>query len=220
MITPLKKISLKQLCHQPVMFDANIFMVGIVDRGSDPHCSFENIRELYLIPIFENFQDIYIHQMVYLELDQDARTFIDGYIGKSVTVVEENNLYAVDPTYTTIFNNISQHERVLYTRGDSKDSGEVYSLAYAAHNGINYFSSKEIMVDDIARDLKDLKDIEIITFDIIVLLSYVHYMDKEDTSKNKALKSGYKKYCEDVIRRHKLPPTLKEYFIASQDYLL
>lgn len=64
-----------------------------------------------------------------------------------------------------------------------------------------------------------LKDIEIITFDIIVLLSYIYYMLREDSSNNKALKSLYKKYCEDVIKRHKLPATLKEYFLASADYL-
>lgn len=219
MISPLKKIPLTRLCQQPVMFDANIFMVGIENRSSDPNCSFENMKELYLIPLFESFSQIYIHKMVYNELDVDARSLVDEYKGKCVTIVDEGNIYGIDPQYTTIFNNIAQHERVLYSRGSSDDRGEVYSLAYAAYNGINYFSSKEIMVDDIASDLEDLKNIEIITFDIIILLAFIYYMNLSDTSKNKGLKSTYKRYCEDVIRRHKLPGTLREYVEASIGYI-
>lgn len=219
MISPLENISLKNLLQQPIMFDANIFMVGIENRGSDPNCSFENIKELFMIPIFESFSQIIIHQKVYDELDDEAKAFVDQYKGKNVTIVDEGNLYAKDPQYTTIFNDISEHERVQYFRGRSKDQGEVYSLAYASFHKINYFSSKEIMVDEIAKDLSVLKDVEIITFDVIVLLSYLFYMEKKDTSKNKAFKSVYKRYCEDVIKRHHLPRTLSEYVIASSEYI-
>ena len=51
------------------MFDANILMVGIENRSSDLNCSFENMKELYMIPVFESFQNIIIHEMVYNELD-------------------------------------------------------------------------------------------------------------------------------------------------------
>lgn len=219
MISPLEKISLKSLCQQPIMFDANIFMVGIQDRMSDPNCSFENIKKLFLIPIFESFSQIIIHEAVYNELDEEAKNFVAQYINKNTFIVKEGGLYGKDPLYTTIFNDISQHERVRYVRGTSKDRGEVYSLAYASYNQINYFSSKEIMVDDIAKDIPVLEQIDIITFDVIVLLSYLYYMKKNDTSNNKALKSAYKRYCEDVIKRHKLPSTLSEYVKASIDYI-
>lgn len=144
---------------------------------------------------------------------------MDTYKEKNVRIVSEGELYGKDPRYTTIFNEISNHERVKYRRGNSKDRGEVYTLAYASFHGINYFSSKEIMVDDIAQDLEVLKGIDIITFDIIVLLSYLYYMKKEDTSNNKAYKSCYKRYCEDVIKRHHLPATLSEYVRASLPYI-
>lgn len=45
MITPLKKTALHDLFHKPVLFDANIFMVGISDRISDKNCSFENMKK-------------------------------------------------------------------------------------------------------------------------------------------------------------------------------
>lgn len=129
MFTPLKKTALHELLNKPVLFDANIFMVGISDRTSDKNCSFENMVQLYIKPLFESFTDIYIHEEVYKELDEDARKFVDNYKGKNVSIVTEGGLYGTDPRYTTIFNNIAKHELVNYVRGRSKDCGEVYSLA-------------------------------------------------------------------------------------------
>ncbi len=201
MFTPLKKTALHDLLKKPILFDANIFMVGISERTSDKNCSFESMKRLYIKPLFESFTDIYVHEEVYKEL------------------VTENGLYGTDPKYTTIFNNISRHELVRYERGCSKDRGEVYSMAYAAYYNINYFCSKEIMVDNVARELEDLKDIDIITFDIIILQAFVYYAQQNDKSNSKGLKAIYKKYCADVIKRHGLPATLSEYIKSSQDYL-
>lgn len=219
MFTPLKNTTLHDLLNKPILFDANIFMVGISERTSDKNCSFENMKQLYIKPLFESFSDIYIHEEVYKELDEESRNFVDGYMGKNVTKVSENGLYGTDPKYTTIFNNISRHELVNYERGNSKDRGEVYSLAYAAYHNINYFCSKEIMVDNVSRELDDLKDIDIITFDIIILQAYIYYAQRNDNSNSKGLKAIYKKYCADVIKRHGLPATLSEYIKVSRDYL-
>ena len=219
MTTPLMKTALHDLLNKPILFDANIFMVGIEDRYSNSQYSFENMKSLYIQPLFESFTDIYIHKEVYHELDDEARQLVDTYVGKNVTIVDENGLYGKDPKYTTIFNNISNHELINYERGRSKDRGEVYSLAYAAYHNINYFCSREIMVDIVAGELEDLKDVDIITFDIIVLSAYIYYAQKNDNTNGKALKAIYKRYCSDVIKRHELPKTLGEYIIASKEYL-
>lgn len=174
---------------------------------------------MFIEPLLESFTDVYIHEEVYRELDEESRNFVDTYLGSNVTIVSEGDLYGRDPKYTTIFNNIAGHELVNYVRGQSKDCGEVYSLAYAAYHNMNYFCSKEIMVDNVAHELEDLKDVDIITFDIILLSAYVYYAEKNDNSNSKGLKSMYKKYCADVIKRHRLPPTLREYILANQDYL-
>lgn len=219
MITALQSTSLQDLIHKPVLFDANIFMVAIDRRKSDKNYSFENMKQLYITPLFESFKKIYVHEEVYNELDDEMKALIDSYIGVNVTKVKEDDLYGRDPKYTTIFNHIAQHELVNYKRGQSKNRGEIYSLAYAAHHNINYFCSKEIMVELISSEIEDLKDIVIITFDIILLIAYVSHTRKGDKTKSKALKSIYKEYCEDVIRRHKLPGTLSEYIKANIDYL-
>jgi len=219
MYTPLKKTPLHDLLNKPILFDANIFMVGVENRNSDPNCSFENIKELFLIPLFESFTDIYIHEEVYKELDPDSKGFVDGYLDKNTRIVGEDGMYGKDPKYTTIFNNIANHELVEYSRGKSKDRGEVYSMAYAAYHNINYFCSKEIMVDNVAKELEDLNKIDIITFDIILLQAYIYYAMKNDNTHSKGLKSVYKRYCTDVIKRHNLPDTLGEYIKENSNYL-
>ncbi len=45
MFTPLKKTALHDLLNKPILFDANIFMVGIAERTSDKNCSFENMKQ-------------------------------------------------------------------------------------------------------------------------------------------------------------------------------
>lgn len=53
----------------------------------------------------------------------------------------------------------------------------------------------------------------------IILQAFVYYAQQNDNSNSKGLKSIYKKYCADVIKRHGLPSTLSKYIKASQDYL-
>ncbi|MCI5883518.1 MAG: hypothetical protein MRZ84_05765 [Eubacterium sp.] len=173
MVTPLKKTALHELISKPVLFDANIFMVGISERISDERYSFENMKQLYIIPLFESFTNIYIHEEVYKELDDKNRTFVDMYKEKNVSIVGEDD----------------------------------------------FFCSKEIMVDIVAGELNDLKDVDIITFDVILLQAYVYYAKQNNSTNSKGLKAIYKKYCADVIKRHGLPKTLGEYIKASQRYL-
>lgn len=215
MHTILSAISLKELLSKPVMLDANILMVGIGERISNPDYSFERMKQIYISPIFESFKSIVIHEAVYNELDDESRKLVDQYKDKNVSIVGEGTLYGTDPKYTSIFNAIAGNGMVDYKRGQSKNKGEIYSLAYAAYNNLNYFCSKDVMVDLIADEIPVLKEIRIITFDVIVLLSYLYHNVKEDQGYNKALRSIYKRHCEDVIKRHKLPKMLKEYIEAS-----
>ncbi len=80
-------------------------------------------------------------------------------------------------------------------------------------------SDKDYTVDNVARELKDLEEVDIITFDIVLLSAYVYYAERNDNSYSKGLKSMYKKHCSDVIKRYGLPVTLGKYIKAVQDYL-
>ena len=74
-------------------------------------------------------------------------------------------------------------------------------------------------MDLIARELPDLVDVDIITFDIILLTAFVYYARKHDKSHSKGQKAVYKKYCADVIKRHHLPKTFGEYIEESMRFL-
>ena len=43
------------------------------------------------------------------------------------------------------------------------------------------------MVDNVARELEDLKNVDIIIFDIILLQAYVYYAKQNDNSKSKGI---------------------------------
>ena len=75
------------------------------------------------------------------------------------------------------------------------------------------------MVDIIADEINDLKNVQVITFDVIVLLAYIYHNFKNIKKHDKALKSIYKRYCEDVIKRHKLPPKLLDYVKESSKFI-
>ena len=110
MVTPLKKTALHELISKPVLFDANIFMVGISERISDERYSFENMKQLYIIPLFESFTNIYIHEEVYKELDDKNRTFVDIGIKENglVHLSQLAERFISDPTEV-----VSIHQHVM-----------------------------------------------------------------------------------------------------------
>ena len=219
METILSRISLKELLDQPVMIDANILMVGIEDRVTNPDYSFERMRDMYMIPLLTSFKRILIHEEVYNELDVDSKKLIDAYKGKSVTIVKEGDLYGKDPCYTHIFNSISNNDIVKYQRPKSKNRGEVYSLAYASYFNVNYICSKDFMVEKACSSISELSSIAVVTFDIIILLSALYHLSKDEKEFCKGLRSIYKRHCEDVIKRHHLPKTLKEFLTECECYI-
>lgn len=55
MITPLEKTPLHELLSKPILFDANIFMVGVENRSANKNASFESMKELYILPLIYLF---------------------------------------------------------------------------------------------------------------------------------------------------------------------
>jgi len=109
----------------PIMLDACVLMVGINRQSSDSNFSFESMRQTYLASLFDYFKNIKIHEIVFNELDDARRSFINSYKDKNVEIVSEDNLYGKDPIYTNIFNCIASHDLFNYRRGES-----VFSIPY------------------------------------------------------------------------------------------
>ena len=169
---------LKESKASPIMLDACVLMVGIHNQNSDANYSFENMKRTHLKPLFDYFENIKIHEIVFSEIDEARRNFINEYIGKNVEIVDEANLYGKDPVYTNIFNTIASHDLFNYKRGESRNKGDVYSLAYAAHLGIPFFSTRDGSIMKIIEEIPQLKDVELIGFEYILTVAFL-YGDKD-----------------------------------------
>lgn len=84
------------------MLDANILMCGS-EKRSDVKYSFYAMKESYIVPILSYFKDIIIHETVYHELEEECKELLKEYIGKNISIVSEDDLYAKDAIYTDIF---------------------------------------------------------------------------------------------------------------------
>lgn len=191
--------------NQPVIVDACILMVGIDQQNTNPDYSFDVMKQCYLQPVLDYFKELKIHEMVWEELDDERRTLINPYIGKSVELVTENNMYGVDPQYTTIFNNIADNDLLNYRRGHSKNRGEVYSLAYAAYYGIPFFSTRDGLIIRVMREVSDLENIEMLGFEYMLTVGFLG--NSQNSEFNKILSSLYKSQCGPAIKQGLIPPT-------------
>lgn len=199
-----------------IILDANILMCG-ADCVMDTNYSFIKMKECYLDSIFTYFNDILIHEAVWLELGEERRNFIHPFIGHNVTIVGENGLYTADPHYNTIFNAVAGYDLFDYRRGigndiklmPSKDRGEVFTLAYAAHFGVPFCSSRDGSVISAVHEVKILENVKLIGMEYCLLLGYVQNRDKAEVKTR--IKSIYKKYCHPAILKGTVPPKFSEF---------
>lgn len=199
------------LKSSPILLDACILMTWINENDQSGYSDFDEYKELVLEPLFNYCPYIIIHEAVLDELDDTSKQYI---LSKKSKIVSESDLYKYDSKYITIFNNIAGHELFRYHRGEKKNKGEIFSLAYASYYDIPFFSSSDSIVDFVkmSNDLPELKPITIITFDIVLFFAFICLEDDVNRSKKlKSLKALYKRYCSDVIKRRKLPQTFGEY---------
>lgn len=206
---------LKESKASPVILDACVLMVGINKQNSDANFNFVHMKRTHLKPLFDYFEDIKIHEIVFSELDEARRDFIKEYIGKNVEIVGEGSLYGKDPIYTSIFNSIASHELFNYKRGESRNKGDVYSLAYAAHYKIPFFSTRDGSIMRILEELPELKDVELIGFEYVLTIACLYGEKNKDVYT--ALKALYKYACLPSIKYGKIPPTFVEFLKTLQN---
>lgn len=193
----------------PILLDACVLMVGINKQNTDANYSFENMKRTYLKSLFDYFEDIKIHEIVFSELDNARRDFIKAYVGKNVEIVGEGGLYGKDPIYTGVFNSIAAHDLFNYRRGESRNKGDVYSLAYAAYYSIPFFSTRDGSIMRILEELPGLENVDLLGFEYILTIAYLY--GERDKNVYTALKALYKYACLPAIKYGKIPPTFVEF---------
>lgn len=201
---------LNKFITQPILLDASVLLVGI--EKNDDKFNFEAMKTLYIEELFNNFQDILIHETVFEELDEERKKFVNIYVGNNVKIVTENNLYGQDPLYTTVFNQIANYDLFKYERPKKKNKGDVYSLAYASYHNIPFISTRDGSIIKAVEELVSLKNVDVCGFEHLLLLGYLNNEDKDLVKRYKSL---YKSHCTPAINSGLIPKTFGE-FIRSQ----
>lgn len=203
----------------PIIIDACILMVGISEASSEPEkYGFEVMREIYLDAVFDYFNKIIIHQVVFDELDEERKNLVRSFIGKNVQIVNCEDLYDKDPAYVRLFNEIAYSE--LFNFKGGKDKGEIYSLAYAAYNKINYFSTKDGSAALATKEIASLKKVEVVGFHRILYIGAKHFKKhgKMSTKEfSKVARSLYKKNCNWAIRKKLIPETFSKFILSLSE---
>lgn len=194
---------------QAVLFDASVLLAGIERQGSDPNYSFTNMKTAYLEATFNHFQCIKIHEKVWEELSEDRRNFIQTSFNAKVEIVGEGNLYGLDPLYTTIFNDIADHDLFRYKRMLRKDRGDVFTLAYAAYYGVPFVSTRDTSMLMVMQELSCLQTVNAIGFEYLLVLGYLNNGTNRELDKR--LSALYKQYCSPAIKRELLPSTFNQF---------
>lgn len=192
----------------PIIIDTCIFMVGIDKRQTNPDYSLEKMETLWLNDVLSYFDKIYLHEIVYKELDDKTRAVIDNYTNKNVEIVSDNDLFDSDPEYMRIYNEIYHHPLMYAPYSKKKNQGEIHSLAYACFYNIPFFSSRDSDACDVCNEIEDLQNIKVIGFETILRIAYNTNSDK---GKRKGLKALYKEFCKPKIKQGVIPGTLSEF---------
>lgn len=210
---------MKQLLRslsQPVIFDASVLMVGVDRQSADENYSFDRMKRIYLDALIDNFQQIFIHDEVWGELDQQRLQYLTPFVGRNITRVSEGTMYGSDPLYTTIFNEIAQYDLFQYRRGQKHNKGEVYSLPFAARNNIPYFSARDGSAMRAIYEVGSLHGIELLGFEQLLLLGWINNSDSNEHKKS--YQSLYKSECSVAIKAEMIPKTFNQYILkASSD---
>ncbi len=192
-----------------IIVDASTLMVGIQMQHDDPRYSFDSMKVAYMDSFFTYYNNIKIHEEVYRELDDVRRAYVSNFEGFNVEIVGENGLYGVDPIYTTIFNKIANHDLFHYTRDESFNRGDVYSLAYAAYHKIPVITTRDGSITTVVNEITELNGTDVLGFEYVLALSYLLNESNKDLFKR--LKSLYKSQCTPAINRKLIPQTFSSF---------
>jgi len=183
-----------------IIFDACIFMVEI------GKCSFQEMRETFIDALFNYFEIIYIHEVVYKdELDAISRSWISKQISSGKVVILK------DPKRDTVYDELLfklEHYELLQSSCRRKNNGEIHSIAYAKYYNYKYFSTNDRDAAMACNEIPTFSNIKIAGLEILLVLAELNADSSNVKESRKRRKAIYKSYC----RRKGLPKTFGEYY--------
>lgn len=221
-INPALK-SLFEHPEQTLFLDANIFIPpDRTNLGAKNHIPFSLYKDEFLIPIFECFTGLAIHESVYNELvSDDIKNFAisktkDNPI--SLKIYKDDMLDSTEKqvyeSYVTRMSKYSQYDPSI---GIYKDRGEVLSLSYMVAKSFLYFAANDNLPINIVNNIGEFKA-ELEEFHILQSYEIIYYLQKTGKYSSKSLKALYK-YMYRLTNKEQSQNPEWGMFISNMDQL-
>jgi hypothetical protein len=182
---------------QKVFLDANFFIPpDRSDVSKVKAYSFQDFKGCWLIPLFNEFAGLAIHESVYDELVADSvKVFADERKNENppkLTIHYDSELSkAEEALRNTYISKIAVHSLYNPTRDNAKDRGEVKSLSFMAVKQFLFFAANDALpvrlIKDAAQLGTGLDDMQ-----VVQMYELIYYLYKTDRYDKKALRILYK----------------------------
>ncbi|MBE5912868.1 MAG: hypothetical protein E7274_02275 [Pseudobutyrivibrio ruminis] len=141
-------IDIIQNANMDLFLDANFFIPPDRSKLGCRTYTFESFKKVWLNPIFNLFDKLYIHESVDEELiNEKVRAFTDEKVKcRNLIVCSDNDLSEQEVLLMEdMKNRLSIYSKYDSFMDCSSDRGEVFSLSYMAVKGFTYFGANDAL---------------------------------------------------------------------------
>lgn len=183
-------------CKQSIFLDANLLIVPDRSRVGAKRVAFDKYQEYWLIPLFNEFPNLSVHETVYDELiDGQGKRFVDEMIAENpsrLRVYSDCKLTAIEKTLLEFqIQKIAPYSGYIPERDNSKDRGEIRSLAYMAVKNYLYFAANDNLAMQLINKAEELET-GLEQVGLIQPYEILYYLHKTGKYEDKGLKMLYK----------------------------
>lgn len=181
---------------QVIFLDANLFIVPDRSRMGARAVAFDRYKEYWLEPLFDAFSNLSVHESVYKELvNAQVKELADGKIAAEpcrLRVYKDCELTEKEKNLMELqIQKIAPYSDYIPEKDNSKDRGEIRSLAYMAVKNYLYFAANDNLPMQLITKAGEL---ETGLDDMGLLQPYeiIYYLYKTGKYDDKGLKMLYK----------------------------
>lgn len=182
--------------EQIIFLDANLLIVPDRSRVGARRVAFDKYMEYWLIPLFNEFSNLSVHETVYEELiDRQVKQFVDEMMADSPSRLRIYSDYELTTVEKTLLDyqiqKIAPYSGYIPERDNAKDRGEIRSLAYMAVKNYLYFAANDNLAMQLINKSEELET-GLGSIGLIQPYEILYYLYKTGHYEDKGLKMLYK----------------------------
>jgi len=189
--------SIVQNPGQVVFLDANFFIPP--DRSNFKNIkpyTFEQFKEIWLVPLLSEFSGLSIHESVYDELvEEKVKEYANEQLNaptQRLRIYYDSELSNTEEALMNYYiAKIAVHSQYDPHRDNAKDRGEVKSLSFMAVKQYLYFAANDALPIRLIKEAEKLNT-GLDDLGIVQMYELIYFLYKTGKYHNKALRSLYK----------------------------